>query len=408
MQHVIILNNSSVFALDGVRLYKPERRRVSFLLNEASYQTFCQKSYHHLFEAVYIVENWDEENIKEIISGLIHEGEDVKIITDVERCVPLAGALNTFFNLNGLKDGEIKRYYDKSMMHDVLSCAGIATPKSLIYNEDAPHKAEDFFKVCKRQELFIKPRNGTNSTDIARISSVETMKEWMVDKARDGRYLIQPFIDLPMYHIDSLVHQGRVYASFCGEYTFPVATAYDGKHAGSILLPQNHPKSQRLTAFSRQVLSCLFAETSSYSGALHMEVFMDNHDIVFLEVGARSPGGPLMKLYHDILALDFVTEGLLTQIEESYSCRYTQEGRYGAHFWLGYPKDGKGNGLAYKPFWQDMPVLENAFVYENKRPLNAEQEAVERIANHAGSLLIYGNDFESVYKDFKKIRACSP
>jgi biotin carboxylase len=134
--------------------------------------------------------------------------------------------------------------------------------------------------------VVIKPVLGSSSIDVHIVRDPRELMRLQSQGLPPDRYEAEELIAGRQFHIDSVVDDGVPVAASVSQYldsheAFPL----DGQVRSHTL--DDGPDRELLLAFNRAVLGCI----GWFSGATHLEVFLDEHgEPVFCELGGR-PGG---------------------------------------------------------------------------------------------------------------------
>jgi biotin carboxylase len=148
---------------------------------------------------------------------------------------------------------------------------------------------------------LLKPRSEASSIGITTIQRAEDL--WPVlENLGDQQsfHVLEQFLPGDVFHVDSLVVDGKVVFAETHGYAIPPMSIY---HTGGVFLTQtlarNSPEEKALTAINRRVLKALGAER----GATHAEYIRAHEDgkFYFLECASRVGGANIAE------AVEFAT-----------------------------------------------------------------------------------------------------
>jgi biotin carboxylase len=253
-------------------------------------------------------EEWPRESLDEIISlpdstgpeGFIHAVTQLARQKKVDRLVALeefdiltAALIREHLRLGGMGTTTARLFRDKLAMRVAARDAGIPVP--------------DFVHVLNYQEIgqymervpapwVMKPRSDVSAIGITKLYDSE--KVWRAIEALDQRenlheqssyFLLERYIPGDVYHVDSLVEDGRVRFSGANRYGRPPMNV---AHEGGVFISQtvrhNSADEKKLFQLNRQLIASL----GLVRGATHAEFIKsaETGEFYFLEIAARVGG----------------------------------------------------------------------------------------------------------------------
>jgi biotin carboxylase len=204
-----------------------------------------------------------------------------------------AALVREHLRLSGLSATAARRFRDKLTMREVARDAGIRVPDfvhALNYRE-----VEDFMESAPAPWV-LKPRSDVSSAGIRKLAESEHV--WRAIDALDAHedlhdkspfYLLERYIPGEVFHVDSLIEDGRVVFSGASQYGRP---PMDVMHGGGVFTSSTVEYDSRdhkeLLKLNRKLIKSLGLER----GAAHAEFIKGAEDgkLYFLEVGARVGG----------------------------------------------------------------------------------------------------------------------
>ena len=173
-------------------------------------------------------------------------------------------------------------FRDKVRMKQHLREHDIAVPDFAAYDRDAAVRL-----LAAHHKLIAKPRHGAGSVDIVVLTSESDIDEFerrFADRLDD--YDVEQFVTGSVYHVDSVVHEGKVVAATAG-HTLNDTTSYlRGEHWIDVNLGPG-PVLDTLLDYNSRVLGTY----PWFSGATHHEMFLTENGPVFCEIASRAGGG---------------------------------------------------------------------------------------------------------------------
>jgi len=206
----------------------------------------------------------------------------------------ITGALaREHLQLPGDNSSYLRRFRDKLTMRNLACAAGIPCPEYTgVFNRDDV----DAFLERVPTPWVIKPRNEVSAFGIRRCETREEV--WAVINELDRRntwrdhpsqFLIEQFIEGRVFHVDSVVRDGKVVAAGVSQYgRTPFSISHHGGVFTSSIVSYKSKERKELEKLNAQLLSAFSYER----GVSHAEFIQSESDGSFymLEVAARVGG----------------------------------------------------------------------------------------------------------------------
>ena len=253
-------------------------------------------------------EDWPRESLDEVIALPNDADTDLFIHlvgmlgrqTRIDRVVALeefdvltAAQIREHFGLPGQTCANARLFRDKGSMGDKAREAGIDVPEFVpLFNYD------DIRSFMERVPApwIIKPRSDVSAIGIRKVK--EPGEVWQVLdeldrrerlRERSAHHLLARFVEGDVFHVDSLVNNGRVIFAGANKYGRPpMEVAHRGGAYISHTVPRNSPDERILLASNRKLIRTLGLR----EGAAHAEFIKSAADgkFYFLEIAARVGG----------------------------------------------------------------------------------------------------------------------
>lgn len=181
-------------------------------------------------------------------------------------------------------------FNDKLAMRMRASAAGVPVPDfSSTLNYDALRD----FMVRVPGPWLLKPRNEAGAMGIKRCEDPESVWRWL-DQLGDQQsfFLLEKFVPSDVFHIDSIVADGRIEFSVASSYGLPpLAVSHGGGVFTSRTLDPDSPDAVALRELNQRVLMAL----GLTHGVAHVEFLrtVDGGRWLFLEAASRVGGANL-------------------------------------------------------------------------------------------------------------------
>ena len=196
---------------------------------------------------------------------------------------------------------------NKVTMKRHMAAAGVRVPEFLDIGR--PMDAADL--LARHGSVILKPVDSMGSVGVHHVRSLEELKVLdATGPSVDSRYEAEQFIDGDMFHIDSVVRNGRPIVALPSRYLdsnqdFPVG----GQNRSVVIDPGL--LEETLLDFNRRVL----AAVPWFSGVTHHEVFVDRRGTAtFCEIAGRPGGGGIVPAFAHRYGIDLTLTAILPQI----------------------------------------------------------------------------------------------
>lgn len=207
--------------------------------------------------------------------------------------VMTAARAREHLQLGGMTGSHALRFRDKLSMRNIASAAGIPCPEFTgVFNKQA---IEEYLERVP-DPWIVKPRYEVSAFGIRKCESKDQV--WSVLNDLDNRnnwrdhpsqFVLEKFIAGNVFHVDSIVHNGKVLACGVSQYGTPPfsVTHYGGVFTTSIV-PYKSKERKELEAMNKALLEAFKYE----QGVSHAEFLQSADDGKFylLEVACRVGG----------------------------------------------------------------------------------------------------------------------
>jgi hypothetical protein len=201
--------------------------------------------------------------------------------------VEVAAALREHFRLPGMNESTARLFRDKLAMRCKARELGIRIPEftSILHH---PQVREFLAKVPS--PWLLKPRSEASAAGIRRLHHPDDV--WReIDRLGDSQsfFLLEQFIPGDLFHVDSLVADGKVVFAEVNGYVRPLLDVYQqGGVYATRTVPRDRPEVAALRTANEQVLTGFGRQ----NGASHTEFLRGQSDseFYFIETSARVGG----------------------------------------------------------------------------------------------------------------------
>ncbi len=219
------------------------------------------------------------------------------IVCSNEKLLMLCAKLREKYCMNGAKPYQYAVFESKRNTKQCLSLSGIKVTESFDFNGiDTSENLEEYHQFIFKLhngKYVIKPLNGGGSEDTAIIKCYNDLFHWyQVSFKVNEQYITEKFVDAELYHCDSFILNGEIKFAVASKYLFPNLYFTYGKPI--ISYPEvDNVLVEKILKFNAKIITAL----NTPNGAAHLEFFVKNEELIFLEIGPRSPGKSVVKCH---------------------------------------------------------------------------------------------------------------
>jgi biotin carboxylase len=202
--------------------------------------------------------------------------------------------------IDGMSSSYVRRFRDKLTMRNIASNAGIPCPQFVgAFNKDEI----DRFLETVPAPWIVKPRHEVSAFGIRKCEMAQQVWDVLTDldnrntwRDHPSQFLIERFIEGRVFHVDSVVANGKVVAAGVSQYG---TTPFDVSHYGGVFtsytVPYRSRERKELEKLNQQLLSAF----EFNQGVSHAEFLQSNADGRFylLEVACRVGGAYIANVH---------------------------------------------------------------------------------------------------------------
>lgn len=243
---------------------------------------------YHLIDEFYITPDFRRyQDVINTVTYLARERRIDLILPLDEFEVELVAILREHMRVPGLGVSAIRHFRDKLTMRELAHKAGILVPAfSRILNYD---DLRAYFAQVE-PPYMLKPRMDAGSMGIRKCYDAEQVWRGLDELGdRQSYYLLEKFVPGSVYHVDSVVYNGKVLFASVQGYARPPIDVYQGGGVfASRILPRENAEVKALEQMNEQVIRALGLP----HGVTHAEFIKAEADgrYYFLEIAARVGG----------------------------------------------------------------------------------------------------------------------
>lgn len=262
-----------------------------------------------LVNEVFFVE--DFRNRRDVLNAVsyLHQDRDFRLVAPLdEYAVGTAATIRAHLARPGLCEGTTRKVRDKLTMRCVARSRGIAVPKFCGFNNRA--QISELLSTSS-PPWMVKPRSAGGSVQILKLwTPDEIWQEYEELGDRRSHHLIEEFVPGDVYHVDTVVHQGKILLEVPGRYA---TSPFEVWHSGGVFAAQTVPRKSKLCkellSLNRQIIDAMGIR----NGVNHAEFLGRGGELNFLEIAARVPGSNLDQLTTAATGVDLFEESAKIQ-----------------------------------------------------------------------------------------------
>lgn len=237
-------------------------------------------------------QDWKREDVIKAVSYLARRIRFDRIVPLDDFDLEKAAYLREHLRVPGLGDTRTRYFRDKLAMRMQAQEQGIPVPPfvPVLYHDDIRTYTEQV-----PPPWVLKPRSSASAAGIKKLHDAATL--WEAIAALDDEqsfYLIEQFIPGDVYHVDSIVFDGRVVFARAHRYLDPpLQVAHEGGLFASHNIPYGSPEENALLALNERVIRAMGLR----AGVSHTEFIRDDAGrFFFLETSARVGGAHIAEM----------------------------------------------------------------------------------------------------------------
>jgi hypothetical protein len=283
------------------------------------YLTSVNRScFDHIHQISRDFQNIDYSEVDAIIKMYVdfYGSENIRILSNEDSVHLVCADLREKYQIPGYNKEQLLPYVDKVISKNKLNNV-VRIPKFSKFNkiEYADNKFAYLNKLVEQLgwfPLFAKPVDLVSSVET---HTINNMTEFFNIAERilshDYEFEVDEFIDGDLFHCDAMIIGGEVKFFMIGKCSFALARFFDGKPVGSIPVVDKKVFNT-LEEFCNKV----FKQLDCHDSAYHMEVFLEykTNEFVFLEIGARTAGALVSRVYKKLFDINIEEVNYLIQM----------------------------------------------------------------------------------------------
>ena len=263
----------------------------------------------------------------DLVAFLAREMKPDRVVALEEFDVMTAALIREHFCLPGINSSSARTFRDKQRMAEAAKAAGVELPDfvPLIHAADVTEFVERV-----PPPWILKPRSDVSAIGIRKVERADDV--WRIIgelnqrdtlRERASYYLLARFVQGEVFHVDSIVNNGRVVFAGANRYGRPpLEVAHQGGAYISRTIAHGGADEKKLFEINRKLIKGLGLER----GAAHAEFIKSDADgkFYFLEVAARVGGAYIAEVLEAATGLNLWREWAKMEVADAMASRQQQ------------------------------------------------------------------------------------
>lgn len=264
----------------------------------------------------------------DLVAFLSRETKPDRVVALEEFDVMTAALIREHFCLSGMNSSTARTFRDKLRMAEAAKAAGVVVPDFVPLMHPA-----DIAEFIERvpPPWILKPRSDVSAIGIRKVEREDDV--WRIFEELNQRdslrerasyYLLAQFVAGEVFHVDSIVNNGRVVFAGANRYGRPpLEVAHYGGAYISRTVAHGSADEKRLFEINRKLIKGLGHER----GAAHAEFIKSDADgeFYFLEVAARVGGAYIAEVLEAATGLNLWREWAKIEVADAETQKRRQE-----------------------------------------------------------------------------------
>lgn len=300
-------------------------------------------SNRQIFDSIHLISRdfhqIDFDEVDQIILPYVKKygAKNIRLMTNEDSAQLVCASLREKYEIPGLLTPTLLPFVNKVVSKEVIDHV-VRMPKFVKFDKSKYLENKENYLTLLESKLgfpmFAKPIDLVSSIETHFISNMDALKniaERIISHAYD--FEIDEFIDGDLFHCDAMIIDGVMQFFMIGKCSFALSRFFDGKPVGSIPIA-NKKMFDDLKEFCQKV----FHKMNCPSGAYHLEAFLDRktNEFVFLEVGARTGGALITRVYEKLFEMNIEETNYLIQMGVINNIKIAQKDIFAG--FLNFPK----------------------------------------------------------------------
>jgi biotin carboxylase len=279
----------------------------------------------HLDDVFALASFADRRAVVNAVAYLMRTRSIDRVVALDDYDVELAAGLREHFRLPGLNESTARFFRDKLAMRVQARACGIRIPDFVpLFNHD---RVRDFLATVPAPWLM-KPRSEASSVGIQKLQHADEVWKRLEQLGDEQSFhLLERMLAGELYHVDSLVADGRVVFAEVGKYHRPLLEVYQG---GGIYATRTVRRDLPEVAELRQINERVLTGFGLGHGAAHTEFLHDpDGQFYFIETSARVGGANIAEMVEGATGLNLWEEWARIEVGEGQYALPPPRSEYG-------------------------------------------------------------------------------
>lgn len=245
----------------------------------------------------------------EVLACIAEEAPFDRLVSMSQFEVMEAGRLRDQLNLPGHREADVLRADNKVVMKRELLAQGLDAPGYLPCQQAFLGQVPSW-----SGKTVLKPVDGTGSDYVYVFDSYQEALEAAASNSKHipafdpAGFELEEFVEGPIWHCDGIILGGEFVTIMPSRYIGTCLDYAAGKPLGSVQMPHRKDMVEATEAFVRGV--------GMRSAVFHLELIESSRGPVFMEIAARSGGGPIGEGFKRTVGIDLAKAELLIQLDD--------------------------------------------------------------------------------------------
>ena len=362
---------------------------------------FC-KSQVFIFDKVILLDNLnDYEKLKEVVVENMISPDSTRIaITEYEACLS-AARLREELGIPGPTTADIARFIDKDIMKQIAVKGGIKIPKYAIFSKEMyfedPVGYMNHLEELIGYSMFIKPLKDTGSSNVFNVNNRSELETVLATIGQlEHEFEIDEYLDGTCFSLQGIIIQDQLKFFSCGRYSSPSHKFDSNTPYGLITEPPESHTYRRMQEYLNTVVEAFKPWDDNN---MFCQVYLTKNDeIVLIEVENRRAGSLSPEMLNYQHGFNTETIGLDLQfgsvVKLPLYVAVPSYELYGA--WVTYRASNFIEGKNALPKNIKSKVFVNWLCQDGAYP-----SALKSSGQHSASVLLIGDNFDELEKDFQ-------
>ncbi len=321
----IVVQNVASFRIDPAQLRR-DGRRLALITSPANHERLIKRGQRAAVDELRVVADFSPAALADVVEDLraplasTAHGR-IRLLCHDEYSLASVAEVRAMLDITGATPEQMSPFVDKLVMKEAVGATGVRLPKHRRWNQGA--YLSEPFKYASRLgtelgwPLFVKPLDESGSVGTARLDTPEQLHVWARRHGGTRKFEVDEYLDGILYHVDSVVIDGRIVFAQANEYLFPCYDYLSGRVCSTYTLAESDPMWAPLLEFNATVLNGL-GDRKPANTVTHHEIFcLADGELVFLEIAARAPAALVPYVYEKHRGFNIELAHFQVQMEES-------------------------------------------------------------------------------------------